>query len=58
MGAGKASTALPVGSQFTTLLDVLMSLMGWLTMFMSVTTMALIEDGVLPGPRQLDMGND
>jgi len=31
--------------------------MGWLTAFMSNTTMALVEDGTLLGPRRFDMGN-
>ena len=30
--------------------------MGWLTAFVSDTTMALVEDGALLGSRQLDMG--
>ena len=34
-----------------------MSLIGWLTAFVSDTTMALVEDGALPGPKQFDMGN-
>ena len=34
-----------------------MSLIGWLTAFVSDTTMALVEDGALLGSRQLDMGN-
>ena len=34
-----------------------MSLIGWLTASVSDTTMALVEDGALLGPRQLDMGN-
>ena len=31
--------------------------MGWLTAFVSDTTMALVEDGASLGSRQLDMGN-
>ena len=34
-----------------------MSLIGWLTASVTDTTMALVEDGALLGPRQLDMGN-
>ena len=34
-----------------------MSLIGWLTAFVSDTTMALVEDGEVLGSRQLDMGN-
>ena len=34
-----------------------MSLIGWLTAFMSNTKMALVEDGTLLGPRRFDMGN-
>ena len=33
------------------------SFIGWLTAFVSDTTMALVEHGALPGSRQLDMGN-
>ena len=31
--------------------------MEWLTAFTSDTTMALVEDGTLLGPRRFDMGN-
>ena len=31
--------------------------MGWLTAFVSDTTLALVADGTLLGPRQFDMGN-
>ena len=34
-----------------------MSLIGWLTAFVSDTTIALVEEGTLLGTRQLDMGN-
>ena len=34
-----------------------MRLDGSLTAFMSNTTMALVEDGAVPGSRQVDMGN-
>ena len=34
-----------------------MSSMGWLTPFVSHTTMALVEDDEVRGSGQLDMGN-
>ncbi len=34
-----------------------MSLIGWLTAFVTDTIIALVEHGALPGSRQLDMGN-
>ena len=30
---------------------------GWLTAFVSETTMAVVEDAALPGPGQFDTGN-
>ena len=33
------------------------SLMGWLTAFMSDASIDLVEDGTLLGPRRFDMGN-
>jgi hypothetical protein len=47
----------PIEHQFTPPPDGFVSLMGRLTAFVSNTTMALVEDGALPGSRQLDMGN-
>ena len=41
----------------TTPRDGFVSLIRCLTAFASDTTMALVEHGALPGPRQLDMGN-
>jgi hypothetical protein len=43
--------------QFTTPRDGFVNLIGWLTAFVSDTTMALVEDGALLGTSQLDMGN-
>ena len=40
----------------TTLTDGHVSLNGRLTAFVSDTTMALVEDGAQPGPREHDMG--
>ena len=37
--------------------DGFVSSMGWLTAFVSDSTMALVEDGTLLRPRQFDMGN-
>ena len=37
--------------------DGFVSLIGWLTAFVSDTTIAVVEDGALLGSRQLDMGN-
>ncbi len=42
---------------FTTTPDGFVSLIGWLTAFVSDTTMALVEDGEMLGSRQLAMGN-
>jgi len=44
--------------QFTTITgDGFVRAMGWLTVFMSNTTMALVQYGTLLGPRRFDMGN-
>ena len=43
--------------QFTTPRDGFVSLIEWLTAFVSDTTMALVEDGALLGSRQPDRGN-
>ena len=34
-----------------------LSLIGWLTAFMSDASIALVEDGTLPGSSRSDMGN-
>ncbi len=51
------ATPLPIERQFTTPPDGFVSLIGWLTAFVSDTRMALVEDGEMLGSRQLDMGN-
>ena len=51
------ATSAAIEHQFTPPTDGFVRLMGRLTAFVSETTMALVEDGVLPGSRQLDMGN-
>ena len=38
-------------------MDGIVSLIGWLTVFVSDTIMALVEDGEMLGSRQLDMRN-
>ena len=48
---------MPIERPFTTPPDGFVSLIGWLTAFVSDTTMALVEDGKVLGSRQLDMGN-
>ncbi len=44
-------------ASFPTPTDGFVSLMVWMTAFVSDATMALVEDGALLGSRQLDMGN-
>ena len=48
---------MPTERQFTMRPDGFVSLIGWLTVFVRETTMALVEHGALSGSRQLDMGN-
>ena len=48
---------MPVERELTAPRDGFVSSMGWLTAFVSDSTMALVEDDALLGPRQLDMGH-
>ena len=50
-----ASTA--IERQFTTAPAGFVSLMGWMTAFVSDATMALVDDGEVLGSRHLDLGN-
>ena len=43
--------------QFMTTRDGIVSLLGWWPVFVVDATMALVEDGALPGLKQLDIGN-
>ena len=51
------ATSAAIERQFFTLPDGFLSLMGRLTAFVSINTMALVEDAEVFGSRQLDTGN-